>query len=61
MNEEQLKGKWLQLRGKLQQKWGKLTNDDLDFINGSKKLLIGRVIERQGITKEAVERELDTF
>lgn len=59
MNEEQLKGRWLQLKGKIQRKWGNLTDDDLAYINGSKKLLIGKVIERQGIAKEIAEKELD--
>lgn len=61
MNEQQLKGKWQQVKGKIQQKWGKLTNDDLDYINGSRKLLIGKIIERQGIAQEQAEKELDQF
>lgn len=61
MKEEQLKGKWTQLKGKIQQKWGKLTNDDLAYINGSRKLLIGKVMEREGLAKEAVEKELENF
>lgn len=61
MNEEQLKGNWLQLKGKVQTKWGKLTNDDLDKINGSKNILIGKIIERYGIAKEDAQKQLDEF
>lgn len=61
MNEEQLKGKWEQVKGKIQQKWGKLTNDDLDVINGNRKELVGKIIERHGLAKEQVEKELDEF
>jgi len=59
MNDEQLKGKWEQLKGKVQQKWGKLTNDDLDVIKGNAKELIGKIVERHGISKEQAEKELD--
>ena len=42
MNAEQLKGKWMQLKGAVKTKWGKLTEDDLTFINGQMEQLIGR-------------------
>jgi len=61
MNDEQLKGKWQQLKGKIQKKWGKLTNDDLDYIDGSRKELVGKIVERHGIAKEMAEKELDKF
>jgi len=61
MNEEQLQGKWEQVKGKIQQKWGKLTDNDLQFIHGKKKELVGRIIERQGIVKEQAEKDVDDF
>lgn len=61
MNEAQLKGKWEQVKGKIQQKWGKLTDDDLEFIHGRKRELVGKLMERYGVAKERAERELDDF
>jgi uncharacterized protein YjbJ (UPF0337 family) len=52
MNWDQIEGKWKQLKGSAKQQWGKLTDDDLDFISGSKDKLIGRLQERYGIKKE---------
>lgn len=43
MNADQLNGSWEILKGKLQQRWGKLTNDDLDVIEGSRKEIAGRI------------------
>jgi uncharacterized protein YjbJ (UPF0337 family) len=52
MNWDQIEGKWKQLKGSAKQQWGKLTDDDLDYISGSKDKLIGRLQERYGIQKE---------
>jgi uncharacterized protein YjbJ (UPF0337 family) len=58
MNAEQLKGKWMQLKGSAKTKWGKLTDDDLDVINGQEEQLIGRIQERYGIAKEEAQRQV---
>jgi len=52
MNWDQIEGKWKQLKGSAKQQWGKLTDDDLDYISGSRDKLIGRLQERYGIKKE---------
>jgi uncharacterized protein YjbJ (UPF0337 family) len=57
MNAQQLKGKWMQLKGSVKTKWGKLTDDDLDVINGEEQL-IGRIQERYGIAKEEAQRQV---
>ncbi|MDO5715434.1 MAG: CsbD family protein [Tissierellia bacterium] len=57
MNKDILEGKWEQLKGKVQSKWGKLTNDDLDQIKGDSKVLIGKLQERYGMTKDEAEKE----
>jgi len=44
-----------------QQKWGKLTNDDLDMIKGNRRELVGRLQERYGKTQEEMEREVDDW
>lgn len=61
MNNDTIAGSWKQLRGKAQQQWGKLTNDDLDVIDGKREELAGRIQERYGSTKDDVEREIDDF
>ncbi|OYP38824.1 CsbD family protein [Rhodopirellula sp. MGV] len=61
MNWDQIEGKWKQVKGQAQQKWGDLTNDDLDRIDGHREELVGRVQERYGIAKEEAERQVKDF
>ncbi|MEX2113410.1 MAG: CsbD family protein [Pirellulales bacterium] len=61
MNWDQIKGKWKEVKGQAQQKWGKLTNDDLDVIDGKREELIGRVQNRYGMAKEEVEKQVSEF
>lgn len=61
MNQQQMKGKWHELRGKAKQRWGKLTDDDLDMIDGRREELVGRIQQRYGHSRDQVEREVDTF
>lgn len=57
MDENTLKGKWKQVKGESQKQWGKLTNDDLEAIDGEKEKLVGKLQERYGYAKEAAEKE----
>jgi uncharacterized protein YjbJ (UPF0337 family) len=59
MNTDQIQGNWKQLRGRIKEQWGKLTDDDLSVINGRKDQLIGKLQERYGYTKEQAEREIE--
>jgi uncharacterized protein YjbJ (UPF0337 family) len=61
MNWDQVQGKWKQTKGQLREKWGKLTDDDLNMIAGQREQLIGRLQERYGIAKEEAERRADEF
>lgn len=61
MNNDTLKGKWKQVRGSAKEKWGKLTDDDLDVIDGQREQLVGKVQERYGKGREEAEREVDQF
>ncbi len=61
MNIEELKGKWTQLKGEAKVQWGKLTDDDLDQIEGNAQKLAGRIQERYGYEKEQAQREVDEF
>lgn len=59
MNEDIFKGQWKQLRGEIRQRWNKLTDDDLDVVDGKLESLEGRLQERYGWEKERVRTELD--
>lgn len=61
MNWDQISGKWMQLKGDVRQRWGKLTDDDLQVIAGSRDKLLGRIQERYGIAKEEAEKQLDEW
>jgi uncharacterized protein YjbJ (UPF0337 family) len=61
MNEDTLKGQWMQLKGKVRERWGKLTNDDLDMVQGRSEQLVGRVQERYGIAKDEAERQVRSW
>jgi len=58
MNKEQVDGKWSQLMGKVQARWGKLTHDDVAVIAGRREQLHGKLKELYGISKEEAEKEL---
>jgi uncharacterized protein YjbJ (UPF0337 family) len=61
MNWDQVKGNWKQFKGRAQQQWGKLTEDDLDVVDGKREELVGRIQERYGCAKEKAEEEVDEF
>lgn len=61
MNSDVFKGKWLQLKGEVKSRWGKLTDDDLDRVEGDSEKLIGRVQERYGYARAEAHREVDEF
>jgi uncharacterized protein YjbJ (UPF0337 family) len=61
MNEDTLKGQWTQMKGRVREQWGKLTNDDLDQIQGRAEQLIGKVQERYGIQRDEAKRQVDDW
>jgi uncharacterized protein YjbJ (UPF0337 family) len=61
MNKDQLQGKWHQAKGAVKAQWGKLTNDDLDEIDGNLERLVGIVQERYGYAKERAAKEVEEF
>lgn len=58
MDKLELKGKWNQLSGKLKEKYGKLTDNDLTYEEGKEDQLIGRLQEKLGKTRDEVVKEL---
>ena len=61
MNWDRIEGNWKQFSGKAQQQWGKLTNGDLDVVEGRRVELVGRLQERYGIAKDEAEKQVDTW
>jgi uncharacterized protein YjbJ (UPF0337 family) len=61
MNWDQVQGKWKQYKGLAKERWGRLTDDDLDVISGKREQLVGRIQERYGVTRQVVEKEVDEF
>lgn len=59
--EDILKGKWKQFRGKIQEQWGELTDDEVDKVEGDTTQLAGLLQEKYGYTKERAEREVSDF
>lgn len=61
MNKITMEGDWLQLKGKVRETWGKLTEDDVDVIAGKRDQLVGKLKERYGKSAELVDREVQDF
>lgn len=58
MNKDTLEGNWKQLKGKVKEQWGKLTDDDFDVIAGKRDQLLGRIQERHGISRDEAEQQV---
>jgi uncharacterized protein YjbJ (UPF0337 family) len=61
MNWDQIQGDWKQFSGKVKEKWGKLTDNELTTMAGQREQLIGVLQERYGYEKEQAEKELNEF
>jgi uncharacterized protein YjbJ (UPF0337 family) len=61
MNWDRVEGSWKQFTGKVKEKWGSLTDDDIATINGKREQLEGKLQERYGYTKDQVKREVDDW
>jgi uncharacterized protein YjbJ (UPF0337 family) len=61
MNWDQIEGKWKEYKGRAKQQWGKLTDDDLDKIEGRRDEIAGLIQQRYGTTREEAERAVDDW
>ncbi len=61
MNTDQLQGKWKQMKGSVKERWGKLTDDDVNVINGRSDQLVGKIQEQYGIAKEEAQKQVDDW
>jgi len=61
MNPDQLQGEWKQIKGLVKVRWGKLTDDDVDIINGQSDQLVGKIHERYGVAEAEAQRQVDEW
>jgi len=61
MNWDRVQGNWKQFKGEIKKQWGKLTDDELDEINGERQKLAGKIQASYGVGKDEVERQLQEF
>jgi uncharacterized protein YjbJ (UPF0337 family) len=61
MNADTLRGQWHQVKGEVKTQWGKLTESDLDQIEGQSEKLIGKIQERYGYARDRAEQEVRDF
>ena len=61
MNWDQIAGNWKQVKGVVREKWGKLTDDDVDVIAGKRDILLGKIQEKHGIAREEAEKQLKAW
>jgi uncharacterized protein YjbJ (UPF0337 family) len=61
MDWNQISGQWKQVKGRAKVKWGKLTDDEIDVVEGKRDQLVGKIQQRYGIAKDQAEREVDDW
>lgn len=61
MNRNEIEGNWKQIKGRAKEKWGELTDDDLDQIEGRRERLIGKLQERYGKSASEASKEVEQF
>jgi len=61
MDWDRIEGNWKMVKGKVKEKWGQLTDDDLDTINGRREQFEGKLQERYGLAKDMVRKDVDDW
>jgi uncharacterized protein YjbJ (UPF0337 family) len=61
MDWDRIEGNWKQFKGQVKEQWGKLTDDELDEIAGRRDQLEGKIQERDGLAKDQVRDDVDTW
>ena len=61
MNWDTVKGNWKQFSGKVRERWGELTDDEVEQVKGDREQLAGKIQERYGVTKEEAHKQVDEW
>lgn len=61
MNWDTVEGNWKQLKGRVRETWGKLTDDEVEQIAGKRDRLVGKVQEKYGLARDEVERQVNDW
>jgi uncharacterized protein YjbJ (UPF0337 family) len=61
MNWDQIEGRWKEFKGKAKQQWGKLTDDDLDVVEGKRDELVGKVQHAYGVSREEADKQISSW
>jgi uncharacterized protein YjbJ (UPF0337 family) len=61
MNTDRMEGNWKIFAGRVRERWGKLTDDDLDVIHGQREQLAGRIQRAYGLSKDEAEKQVKEF
>jgi uncharacterized protein YjbJ (UPF0337 family) len=61
MNWDQIEGRWSEFKGKAKQQWGKLTDDDLDVVEGRRDELLGKVQHAYGVSREEADKQVKSW
>jgi len=61
MNWDTMKGDWKQIKGKVREKWGELTDDELDQVQGRREQFEGLLQKKFGMAKDEAKRQIDEF
>ncbi|MCI0622587.1 MAG: CsbD family protein [Acidobacteria bacterium] len=61
MNWDRIEGNWKQFKGQIKEKWGKLTDDELDVVAGRRDQFLGKLQEKYGLTKDEAQRQIQEF
>ena len=61
MDWNRVEGNWKQLKGRIREQWGKLTDDDLDRVAGKRDMFVGRIQETYGISKDEADRQISDW
>jgi uncharacterized protein YjbJ (UPF0337 family) len=61
MNWDQIKGKWHEIKGSVRAKWGELTDDDIEELDGTREKMVGKIQQKYGVAKEEAEKQVDEW
>jgi uncharacterized protein YjbJ (UPF0337 family) len=61
MNWDRIEGNWKEFKGKVKERWGKLTDDDLEVVEGRRDQLAGQIRKRYGLAKDEADRQIEDW